>query len=1082
MASRMKPLRVFFSYRHGSSERMKRVLALCDSLRAIGVDCRLDQYEIFPDEGWLQWERRMMQEADLVLLALSPGRMSPIVFDEYWVGWAMPPEELEAVVADGKVLTVVFDSEDVVPLYEVERAPVDLSADDGEEQLLELIKGYCLRHGLLYFGGKVNLPGDALQALPRLQDFSDNLSLEKLNAAPGPPAPWFTGREQELALARARLEITGSVVFAPPEDSGRAGRLGGMGLGQLLRAYVAVDSDQFTAVLWARADCRAHWDDDVARLAGALVPEGGGLSGYEALLHWLENHSGWLLCLDDVELVVEAQRLMPLVESGRGKILMSSRNTETSMFPGCDMIEVSGLPVKYATRMLQQRTQRRALSKAEQIAAEELSDKLYGLPLALEVVAADILEHRGTFEDFYEHFAHTLDARLQEGGGVGSLQESLNALWIALQERIEGQAPGAVDLVRTSAMFYQDALPWEVLEAVAYVLQSESGEHVGALAELLAPFEARSMIRVDEERGLVRLHRVFRETIHAELVAGESERLAQKAVRATELVFRQVKAGDEYALARLAPIALDSALMAKDWSLGGKELGRLCMLAGGYYFQAESFDRAETLCLLAVSRLEQAFGAEHPAVASCCENLAVLMERLDRFLEAEEYAGRAYGIRAACLGDEHPATRQSLDDLERIQRILTEMSPPPGAERDDATGEDLGGSADERGENIDDEQNDILEAGRGDESDDVPSFPDDRPQDEGAPEEVGSEISDQEEIKSGEVSQVVSSSRVEQSPVDLDTHPEAPTLRAVEEQDAHPGVDGPGRSEEKRSPLFELSERNDTRDAASGPVKKEGLLHKAAKLFFGHDKGDDSVTDDERAPRGVDLESRASESKDSSLPETAPLDIHHGDSEAKPDNGHKGDAHLSFPASIEECETLALQYRREGRDDDALPVLLHGLKLKERTYGERHSEVASTLNTLGELYRGLSMGQEAEACHRRALHIRESCCGENHRETAQSLNNLAALLRRERRYAESETLYLRALAIDEALFGDTHPDTGTDYNNIAVLYYSQKRYHEALKYIDKAIQIRTRCFGGEHPLLKQSEENKVLILKMIQDE
>lgn len=60
--------KVFISYSWDSAEHRDRVLALSDHLRADGIDCILDQYEVSPPEGWPRWMARQIREADFVLM------------------------------------------------------------------------------------------------------------------------------------------------------------------------------------------------------------------------------------------------------------------------------------------------------------------------------------------------------------------------------------------------------------------------------------------------------------------------------------------------------------------------------------------------------------------------------------------------------------------------------------------------------------------------------------------------------------------------------------------------------------------------------------------------------------------------------------------------------------------------------------------------------------------------------------------------------------------------------------------------------------------------------------------------------
>jgi len=64
--------KVFISYSHDSPEHADRVLALSDRLRADGIDCVLDQYELSPSEGFPRWMDRQIRATDFVLMICTP--------------------------------------------------------------------------------------------------------------------------------------------------------------------------------------------------------------------------------------------------------------------------------------------------------------------------------------------------------------------------------------------------------------------------------------------------------------------------------------------------------------------------------------------------------------------------------------------------------------------------------------------------------------------------------------------------------------------------------------------------------------------------------------------------------------------------------------------------------------------------------------------------------------------------------------------------------------------------------------------------------------------------------------------------
>ena len=63
--------KVFISYSWDSAEHKNSVLDLADQLRIHGIDCNIDQFEVSPTEGWLNWMLNQIEESDFVLLVCT---------------------------------------------------------------------------------------------------------------------------------------------------------------------------------------------------------------------------------------------------------------------------------------------------------------------------------------------------------------------------------------------------------------------------------------------------------------------------------------------------------------------------------------------------------------------------------------------------------------------------------------------------------------------------------------------------------------------------------------------------------------------------------------------------------------------------------------------------------------------------------------------------------------------------------------------------------------------------------------------------------------------------------------------------
>jgi tetratricopeptide (TPR) repeat protein len=136
---------------------------------------------------------------------------------------------------------------------------------------------------------------------------------------------------------------------------------------------------------------------------------------------------------------------------------------------------------------------------------------------------------------------------------------------------------------------------------------------------------------------------------------------------------------------------------------------------------------------------------------------------------------------------------------------------------------------------------------------------------------------------------------------------------------------------------------------------------------------------------------------------------------------------------------LALLYDSQGKYDEAEPLYIRSLAIREKALGPEHPDIAGSLNNLAELYRSLGKYDEAEPFYIRSLAILEKALGPEHPHVATALNNLALLYYSLKKYYKAELLYKRSLAISEKVLGPEHPNVEIIRNNLALLYKSQNK-------------------------------------------
>jgi tetratricopeptide (TPR) repeat protein len=189
-----------------------------------------------------------------------------------------------------------------------------------------------------------------------------------------------------------------------------------------------------------------------------------------------------------------------------------------------------------------------------------------------------------------------------------------------------------------------------------------------------------------------------------------------------------------------------------------------------------------------------------------------------------------------------------------------------------------------------------------------------------------------------------------------------------------------------------------------------------------------------------------------------------------------GERHPDVATSL---NNLAGLYESQGRYDAAEPLYQQALDLRRELLGERHPQVATSLNNLAGLYYAQGRYDAAEPFYHQALDLRRELLGERHPQVASSLNNLAALYYAQRRYAAAEPLYHQALDLSRELLGECHPQVATSLNNLAALYNAQGPYEAAEPLYLEALAILAEAVGTDHPNVQTVFSNFVAFLRAV---
>src|SRR5438046_2751140 len=112
--------KVFISYSHDSPDHKDRILALSNRLREDGVDCRIDQYEQSPTDGWALWCETQIEQSTFVLVACTETYLRRFKKKEVpqkglgatWEGHIITQELYDAQGQNTKFIPITFDPAD----------------------------------------------------------------------------------------------------------------------------------------------------------------------------------------------------------------------------------------------------------------------------------------------------------------------------------------------------------------------------------------------------------------------------------------------------------------------------------------------------------------------------------------------------------------------------------------------------------------------------------------------------------------------------------------------------------------------------------------------------------------------------------------------------------------------------------------------------------------------------------------------------------------------------------------------------------------------------------------------------------
>jgi len=185
------------------------------------------------------------------------------------------------------------------------------------------------------------------------------------------------------------------------------------------------------------------------------------------------------------------------------------------------------------------------------------------------------------------------------------------------------------------------------------------------------------------------------------------------------------------------------------------------------------------------------------------------------------------------------------------------------------------------------------------------------------------------------------------------------------------------------------------------------------------------------------------------------------------------------PNTLKSLNNLAMIYKAIGRLSEALPLLEKAYHLSQEVLGERHPDTLTSLNNLALIYQDIGRLSDALPLFEKNYHLRKEVLGERHPDIINSIHNLAMIYRDIGHLSNALALLEKAYHLSQEVLGERHPYTLINLDHLAMIYKDIGRFSDALPLVEKTYTLSKDVLGESHPNTLVSMNNLVLIYQAI---
>jgi serine/threonine protein kinase len=175
--------------------------------------------------------------------------------------------------------------------------------------------------------------------------------------------------------------------------------------------------------------------------------------------------------------------------------------------------------------------------------------------------------------------------------------------------------------------------------------------------------------------------------------------------------------------------------------------------------------------------------------------------------------------------------------------------------------------------------------------------------------------------------------------------------------------------------------------------------------------------------------------------------------------------------------TIGMVYTGLGLYEEAEPHLRSALETTTGLLGEKDEETLARSTNLASALKEMGRWDEAEQLVRQTLDVRREKLGPENERTVESMNNLADVMQKQGKVAEAEKLWREALRVQRRILEPDDPDLLITMNNLAQLLKQLRRPADAEPLLREALELQTKTQGEEHPHTLATMSNLATTLK-----